>query len=628
MKHEVVTASPDSLLALLRALGAPIHSAAGAANALRARRQELADSMEPVRVAWNGRINRRQFRNAERGTLILEHGKTVRWPAETLPPGYHRLVVERSGSQQECLIISAPVKSIFPCSRKTWGVFAPTYALKSRRSFGAGDLTDLETLLSWTAEAGGQVVSTLPLLAAFLDKPFDPSPYSPASRLFWNEFFADLEKPPEFALSADARRLFARKPHPANLVDYRELMSARRRILEAMCGEFFSPTSGRGADFDAFSRSGSEVLRYAEFRAAGERQERGWRKWPARMRDGRIERRDRDERAVRYHLYAQWVMHQQLQSLKEKAGNLAATLYLDLPLGIHADGFDTWRYPQLFLDGISGGAPPDPVFTTGQNWAFPPLNPQTIRLDHYRYVIASIRNHLKYAQMLRVDHVMGLHHLFCIPEGMEGRHGVYLRYPAEELYAILSLESHRHEAGIVGEDLGLVPPGIRRSMKRHNIRGLYILQVEPRIRAPKPLLRTPPPGSVASLNTHDMFPFAAFLDGRDIDDRMKLGFLAQPEAASERATRVRVKKRLASFVGSKTGSNRDIFEGCLRFLSGSKAAIVLLNLEDLWLETQPQNIPATTKERPNWRRRMRYSIGDLRRSTEMKRILEMMRRKV
>src|SRR5688572_4764112 len=171
MNRKVVAASEDSILAVLRALGAPVRHAADALKALRSRREELSSCTEPVRVAWDGRVDMRRFKNTERATLVLEGGKTARWPAAALPIGYHRLVLERAGAQQECLIIAAPKKAHFPCSDKTWGAFAPTYALRSHRSFGAGDLTDLETLLSWTAESGGQVVSTLPLLAAFLDKP-------------------------------------------------------------------------------------------------------------------------------------------------------------------------------------------------------------------------------------------------------------------------------------------------------------------------------------------------------------------------------------------------------------------------------------------------------------------------
>jgi 4-alpha-glucanotransferase len=304
-------------------------------------------------------------------------------------------------------------------------------------------------------------------------------------------------------------------------------------------------------------------------------------------------------------LYAQWLIQSQLQDLADKCRSWGCELYLDLPLGLHRDSFDTWRYPEIFVKGITGGAPPDPVFTTGQNWSFQPIHPQAMRRDGYKYTIAYIRNHMRYAKLLRIDHVMGFHRLYWIPEGLTGDRGLYVEYPAEEMYAILSLESHRAGAGIVGENLGVVPPIVNRTMQRHNIRQLYVAQYETVVGSGESILRDPTPGSVASLNTHDLFPFQAFLDGDDIDARLKLGFLTEKESATEREERRRVRRALEKSFG------KNIYDGCIAFLAKSKASIVLQNLEDFWGEKKAQNIPATTQEHPNWRRRMRYSVERL-----------------
>src|SRR6185295_6814226 len=148
-------------------------------------------------------------------------------------------------------------------------------------------------------------------------------------------------------------------------------------------------------------------------------------------------------------------------------------------------------------------APPDPVFTTGQNWGFPPMNPEAMRLNRYQYVIEYLRNHFRYAKLLRIDHVMGLHRFFWIPNELTGDKGVYVKYPAEELWAILSLESHRYQAGIVGENLGIVPPAVNAAMARHDIRKMYVVQYEVMNEPEKPGLPPPPAKCVASLNTHD-----------------------------------------------------------------------------------------------------------------------------
>src|SRR5438093_703264 len=261
------------------------------------------------------------------------------------------------------------------------------------------------------------------------DEPFDPSPYSPATRLFWNEFYIDLERVPEFAGSIPGER-----PPKTKLVDYRAVMTYKRRILEELTHRFFSePAPRRLRAFRKFIAENKQIENYAEFRAATDRQRKGWTAWPAVQREGRLGRSDYDEKAKKYHLYAQWIIQQQLAMLADKARTRAQVLYLDLPLGLHRDSYDVWRYRKCFVPGVAGGAPPDPVFTRGQNWGFPPMNPEAMRLKRYKYVIAFLRNHLRFARLIRIDHVMGLHRLYWIPEGLSGIKGVYVEYPPDNL---------------------------------------------------------------------------------------------------------------------------------------------------------------------------------------------------
>jgi 4-alpha-glucanotransferase len=597
-------AHPESVLLALRALGAPIARVQDVPAALAEKRQALARRVvDPVIVAWDGYLQAKNSKlpSNSKATLILEDGSAAVWPPRSpLPHGYHQLRVSSRGASTGSLLISAPRRAHFPFSGKTWGVFAPVYALHSKRSLGAGDLSDLESLIDWTSERGGRVVSTLPLLATFLEEPFEPSPYSPISRLFWNDFYIDLAKVPELSSSKQARRLLDAVPSTrSTLVDYRETMRTKRRVLEVMARGFFEGASGeRRNAFTRYLRDNPEAREYASFRARTDMERRGWHDW--QNKGFSI-----DPAVEQYHLYVQWLIQDQLRDLAVRSRSAGCLLYLDLPLGLHADSFDTWRYPNLFVKGMSGGAPPDPVFTTGQNWAFQPIHPQAMREDGYRYAISYIRNHLRYANLLRIDHVMGLHRLYWIPEGLTGDRGLYVRYPAAEMYAILSLESHRANAGIVGENLGVVPAEVNESMSKHNVKRLYVAQYETAVDSGRKALTTPPTGSVASLNTHDMFPFRAFIDGKDIDARLKLGFLTVKEANLERRDRRRVRQAFEKTFG------KDIFQGCVKFLENSRAGIVLHNLEDLWGETKPQNIPSTTTEHSNWRRRMRYSMERL-----------------
>jgi 4-alpha-glucanotransferase len=650
-------ASPDSLLRVLQVLGASLERAADAPDAVREHRQALAwRGLEPVALAWDGRTDGVRVRLPERQSagrmecrLRLEGGEERRWEVKAgqmsaaeathlegvpyvtkslplpvpLPPGYHRLEVEAGGQTLETLVISAPCRAFAPeagQSQRTWGVFLPLYALHSGRSWGGGDFTDFRRLLAWVHEQGGGVAATLPLLAAFLDDPFECSPYSPVSRLFWNEFYVDAESIPELERCPAARAVlasaeFIRERQALRAlpqVDYRRQMALKRRVLAELARSFFREPSGRRETFERFLAGHPHLDDYARFRAVGERLRTPWPEWPAPLRDGVVSPADYDEEARRYHLYVQWVAEAQLQTLADEARRTGPGLNLDLPLGVHAHGYDVSRQRGAFAVEASGGAPPDAVFTKGQDWGFPPLHPGRIRTRGYPYVLAYLRRQLKYAGVLRIDHVPVFHRLFWVPRGMEPSEGVYVRYPAEELYALFSLESHHHRTMLVGEDLGTVPPEVQKSMARHNVHRMYVVQYCLQD-DPKEALPPVPADSIASINTHDMPPFAAYREGLDIRRREELGLLGGRDLNREQEHRRAAINALVRFLreSGRLGDSEDvasILRACLSHLAGGGPRIVLVNLEDLWLETQAQNIPSTGGECPNWRNKARYSL--------------------
>ncbi len=647
-------ASPESLLAVLLALGAPVEKLADVPAAWRERRQALwRRRSPPVAVARRGRLSlelRLPAGEAD-GTLAchlqLENGEIQRWTTQLstlaagraaqieglgyfakrlsfpqpLPDGYHRLSVELGGQRDDVLLLAPPSAGAFTPGRKassrTWGVFLPLHALRTRRDWGSGNFSDLETLMDWVSNLGGGVVATLPLLAAFLDQPCEPSPYSPASRLFWNELFLDVGRIPELAQSPTARQLLASADfeqertalEAAPLVEYRGAMALKRRVLEELARSLFSSASERRTALERYLAAHPALDDYARFRAVVERRRAPWPDWPERLRNGALESGDYEEAAHCYHLYVQWLAHQQLEEFSHRAREKGLGLYLDLPLGVHPAGYDVWRERALFPPGVTGGAPPDDFFTRGQNWGFPPLHPERIREQGYRYFIACLRHHLRYASLLRIDHVMSLHRLFWIPSGMKAVEGVYVHYHPKEFYAILALESQRHRALLLGEDLGTVPPYVRPAMARHKIHRSYVVQFEV---APDPAqaLPSPRPDSVASLNTHDTPTLAGYWEGLDLED------IEAGELAAEHQKREARKHGLVQFLeqhGRLTSGTRElaaIAKGCLTYLAASSARVVTVNLEDLWEESLPQNVPGTGSERPNWRRKARYRLEE------------------
>jgi 4-alpha-glucanotransferase len=645
-------ASLEAVMTTLRILGAPIEGPADVGAALRqARLARWSRGAEPVAISWDGkpvemmlRLPAPRSRTAFSYVLALEDGgelhggghlselhvrrdirlegqphRAIAWHLpHRLPSGYHRLALDCGGARYESLVVSAPSHA-YPgteVAARHWGVFLPLYSLHSRKSWGAGDFSDLEALVDWTSGLGGAVVGTLPLLASFLDEPCQPSPYSPASRLFWNEFYLDVTGLPELARSEEARTILGSadfqlqldRARENPLVDYRQLMALKRKLLEILAEQFWRDDTPRRADFQRFLEAKPLASPYARFRATMEARRATWPLWPAALRGGAIASSDYAEENWRYHLYVQWQAQEQLRQLSAKARSTGLGLYLDMPLGAQTDSFDVFHYQNLFALGASAGAPPDDFFSEGQDWGLPPLHPERIRETGYQYLIESLRHQLQMAGLLRLDHVMQFHRLFFVPHDHPAAEGVYVHYRAEEMYAILTLESHRHRSWLIGENLGTVPGYVNRAMQRHRLLRMYVLQFECRP-DPENALAAPPEHAVASLNTHDTATFAAFFQALDIDERVALGLLEEREADGERERRGRLWACLSWFLAGRGLLERDdlpsLLRAALRYLSQSQARLLLVNLEDLWLETAPQNVPGVGEARPSFRRRAR-----------------------
>jgi len=653
------TASLESQLAVLRALGAPIERPADAAAALRDREAALGRRLlDPVRVAWEGGEQRLALRlpgsdlprrvacrvALENGTTLEQRcgAATLRGTrrsvdadgrrsircflplASPLPLGYHRVALEAGPLSAECRLIVAPRRAFAAprAGERDFGLFLPLHALRAADGWGTGSYTDLAQLVRWTAEQGGRWLGTLPLGATFLDAPFEPSPYRPASRLLWSELHvtvgdlpAGLELPraARAVLESSGFRHARARLRAASQVDPRAQIELLRAVLEPLARRLGSRSLWPDG-LRRHLRRHPEAAAYARFRATMEALGRSWERWPARLRDGRLRGDDCDPVAETYHALVQWIAAHQLEQAGRQAHERDVRLCLDLPLGVHPQGYDVWRYPKLFARGASVGAPPDACFTLGQDWSFPPLHPEACRADGHSYFAACLRHHMRAAGMLRIDHVMSLRRLFWIPRGHDARDGVYVRYPAEELHAVVCLESWRQRCALVGEDLGLVPDGVRSAMRRHGLRRTCIVQFSqpPDGRRPLESLRLE---GLASLRTHDLPAFAAFWRGLDIGERRRLGLLTANQARRERRGRERVKRawlrdlRCGGRLAAGPARTADVFRACLSLMCDSRANTVVVDLEDLWGETRSHNVPGTTTERPNWRRKARHSLA-------------------
>jgi 4-alpha-glucanotransferase len=633
--------SIEPLLGILNGLNAGLERIDDAGALLQEQQRQHWDfTIEPVAIAWDGTDAAVPFRvpesatGAVRCTLRLEDDGEQQWDARleqldvtkgqevgdqryvertlalpAMPMGYHHFRVEMGSRSWESLIVAAPLRAYEP-QGKFWGLFAPLYALHSERSWGTGDVTDLSRFAAWVDERGGDFVATLPLLPAYLEPDhFSPSPYGPVSRLFWNELYADPEVAARAAGAAKALDWLANDTTQAELarlrstpvVDYAGTWALKREMLSMLAANDSRPVE-------------PAVAEYARFRAVREKQKKAWKEWPERLRNGEIAAGDYDEETFRFYASSQRIIGEQLAAFSAELKSRGQQCYLDLPIGSDADGYDTWKYQSLFAHTMQCGAPPDLLFTAGQAWGLPPMIPAEMRRTGYEYLRATFAHHLGLADILRYDHVIGLHRLYWVPDGFSARQGIFVRYPFEELYAILSIESHRAKSVIVGENLGIVPRRINEAMARHGMYETYVLQYEIPLDANRHV-RPAPRRALAGLNTHDMPTFAGFLQGEDLKVQERLGIREHESvlaALDERRRQVETLIRDLEEQGLLVSGDREpehIYRACVRMLRNGRSKYVVFNIEDFWMEEHGQNIPGTATG--NWQQRLARRMDEL-----------------
>ena len=518
----------------------------------------------------------------EDGTLLcLEH----KLPRD-LPIGYHTL--RTLGNDTVTHLIIHPGQCRLPKDSQQWGWALQLYSLRSRGSWGIGDFADLRDFARWSKrKLGAGFILLNPVGAPLPGLPQEASPYFPSSRLYLNPLYLRVEEVPGAAEAGVALEQLAAAGRALNadrLIHRDDVYRFKLRALEKIYARF----RGHSAFERYRAEQGETLRRFATFCVLAEHYNGGWTKWSVRLRHPASPAvrkfAARRRRRVRFYEWLQWRLDEQLARAAR-----GLPLMLDVPIGVNPDGFDAWLWQDTLALGASVGAPPDEYNTLGQNWGLPPFIPHRLRAAGYEPFRQTIRAMLRHARGLRIDHVMGLFRLFWIPRGAPPRNGGYVRYNADELLAVLAIESQRVKAVIVGEDLGTVERGVRARLRRQNVLSYRLLWFEN-----KPPERYPRQ-SLAAVTTHDLFTVAGLWSGKDIETQKRLGL--HPNAAGTEA----IKRRLRRNAGlSKTASPREAIFGAYRLLARTPCRLITATLDDALAVEERANMPGTTTQWPNW----------------------------
>ncbi|EKO3570718.1 MULTISPECIES: 4-alpha-glucanotransferase [Vibrio] len=587
---------------------------------------------------------------AEGGPLVFALPSGLAW-------GYHTLLVTRKRRKAPytmTLIIAPRACYKQPAllqGKKLWGPSIQLYTLRTQHNWGMGDFGDLKQLVADIASRGGDFVGLNPIHSLFPANPEGASPYSPSSRRWLNILYIDVSSVPEFALSAEAQQQVGsqdfqqrlQKVRETHWVNYTEVAELKMSVLPLLFNEFkrrhLDNNTDRARAFLAFVEQGGESLVHqAAFDAlhtdlhAQDNQVWGWPVFPEKYRhfDNAAVQKYIEEHRERVHLYMylQWVADTQInevQALADEKG-MAVGLYRDLAVGVADSGAETWADNGSLVLDASIGAPPDVLGPLGQNWGLPPLNPQTLHATAYDAYIKLLRANMKHCGALRIDHVLGLLRLWWIPKGENATQGAYIYYPVKDMLAILSLESHRHQCSVIGEDLGTVPDEIVALLRDAGVHSYKVFFFETSKEDGGFISPTHyADQSMAALCTHDMPTLRGFWHCDDLKMGREIGLYPDEAQLQELFTdRLKCKQGILNSVDwhgyLPAGIGRDaqlvpmdsyLSEALQLHVAAGSSALLSVQLED-WLEMdKPVNIPGTVNEYPNWRRKLSMNLDEI-----------------
>lgn len=607
---------------------------------------ELSEEFVPASLEEGGR---HQLDGQERVRRML----VLDLPVET---GYHRFHVDCSnGLNGEMPLIVAPHACYTPPAiqehRRTWGIAAQLYGVRSAHNWGMGDFSDLRALVEFCADSGAGAVLLNPLHALFPEAPEHASPYSPSSRVWFNTLYLDVEAVADFAECAAVQEMAASHAFQQRLkilresreVDYAGVASAKREMLELLYRHFrkrhLEPESKWGCAFRAFQAEHGESLRkLAEFEAlqeyfhAQDGAAWGWPSWPEAYHDQHSAAvaafAEANPERVEFHEYLQWQAFLQIEAAGQTSAErgLGIGIMLDLAIGVAEGGAATWTRPELHALSASAGAPPDEINLLGQDWGLPPWIPHRLTEAAYEPFIELLRTHMRFAGALRIDHVMGLYRLFWVVRGFTAVEGCYVSYPFEDLLGILALESQRSRCLVVGEDLGTVPNEVRNALHPAGVLSTRVLYFERwndgRMKPP----RDYPAQAAATVTTHDLPTLAGYWRGLDIELRERLQLFPSEEVrnrqiAARNADRSHLLQALEAegllppCGGTQAESFPDmtpeLAQAVYAYLARSPSKLLLMQMEDGLGVTEQPNLPGTTEEiYPCWRLKLPVGLED------------------
>jgi 4-alpha-glucanotransferase len=481
----------------------------------------------------------------------------------------------------------------------------PLFSIPSSRSWGIGEIGDIEAIARWLDAGGQRILQVLPINEM---PPGESSPYSALSAMAIDPQFITLDAVEDFAeiggergLEPDMRaRLDAvRVSTTIQYAEVRQLkQTALRRCFAHFCGTEWKGGSRRASAFRSYMTEQSWWLDdYALFRALHARHdERPWTDWPEPLRS---RQRDAIERAraeladdILFRQYLQWVAGDQWGTARDRAGDLA--LFGDLPFMVSGDSADVWGRQDEFRTDASVGVAPDAFSETGQDWGLPVYRWDVLAQRDFDWLRNRARRNADLFDGYRVDHLVGFYRTYFRPhDGGEAQFTPDRQDAQLELGERVLGVFREPGAEIIAEDLGIIPDFVRESLARLSIPGFKVFRWERRWNEEGQPFKDPveyPAVSVATSGTHDTEPMVIWWESAPRDEREAV--------VSIPSMRERLTPEDSASIDAPALPHA-IHEALLETLYAAGSQILILPIQDVFGWRERINQPATVGE-SNW----------------------------
>ena len=588
-----------------------------------------------------------------------------------VPLGYHTLSflfnAQKPETNSQTQLIMTPYECYFPDSlkegKRVWGIPLQLYACASAHNWGMGDFSDLANFANTAKELGASVVGVNPLNALFLDDPGNPSPYQPSSRVFLHPLYIDTDAIAEAQTTQEYLQFkespefqeFLKISQQSNKVQYEQILPMKIKALEilfdAFCVLHFDekkePITPRGQAFLDFCHNfDGDLDKFATFQALRlwhKKQGKShlWWRWEKEFHQPGSEEiqkfQKKQAHAIEFQKFMQFIAFEQYENVGKafQSAQLEIGLYADLPVGTDVGSAEVWMHQELFLTGLTIGAPPDTFNKKGQDWALAPQNPLAMKKNAYQLWRTTLQGIMRSAGALRIDHAFGLMRLYL---RLKDQTGAYLSYPFKDIMGILALESQRHKCIVITEDLGTPPPDFYEQIRPFNTLGFRLFRYQKWGDAFMPPESYEPRCLIAS-GTHDLPTFSAFWKGLDLILMRQLDLLTEAGFKKEKEKRYQERQQLVDLFKNQQFDlpeqiSQEEWEGTVlpdwfipltyQFLGRSKSCLLLARLEDMLLQEEQINLPGTFLEYPNWRFKLAQILDNMLSDQRILRICEIL----